>query len=674
VGLSTFLLARALPLRIPAALGAGVSCGLAASFHEQQLTPNLLEASAWLPLGALASLQLARGRPWPWAAALAIGTAASALAGYPQATVYCLYAWGWVFVTQLMASGRPAGGCLTALFWFSASVGLGALLAAVQLLPAVELSREGIRGLGTISFQQMFPFGSSSPRALSRAAQLVGPVGFALALLALTNRRLRGVSATFAILAVTTFLVTLGPATPVFAVYERLPLVAAFRLPSRILFVSGFALSILVGVGIETAAGLGGKASALVGAKGAQRTLVGLALAAALALGSTLALRLASGGEPLRGGISLAVLVCAMLATAWAARRRLTGVSALAVVLSLAVVADVLIAPVRPFDLPYTTEGYSQRFHRPPAILKRLSGVPDRTWIRDRDAAPVVPVNLASVFRIRSIDGYEPFSLTRQRNYFTYLVDGQLADETTARPQPHSGRPRRPNWAVFTGTLFSLQREADLMNLAPRERLLDLMAMRYFLTPSAAIRSPAARASLGHLGLRAVRSNARRDRGIELFENPRSVPRAFVTYNSAPAPPEERLLELLSRPDFDPLRRSFVEKQGEASDVESDLPGHPARLLRDEEHVVEVEAEAKGDGLLVLADTFYPGWTARVDGKPVPIHRVNSLFRGVYLPAGPHRVQFEFEPGSFRLGAALSLLGWIALGATAGRRARKPAD
>jgi uncharacterized membrane protein YfhO len=37
----------------------------------------------------------------------------------------------------------------------------------------------------------------------------------------------------------------------------------------------------------------------------------------------------------------------------------------------------------------------------------------------------------------------------------------------------------------------------------------------------------------------------------------------------------------------------------------------------------------------------------RVDGKPQPILRANLLFRGVEVPAGKHRVEFEFRPISF---------------------------
>lgn len=55
--------------------------------------------------------------------------------------------------------------------------------------------------------------------------------------------------------------------------------------------------------------------------------------------------------------------------------------------------------------------------------------------------------------------------------------------------------------------------------------------------------------------------------------------------------------------------------------------------------------EASGPGTLVLADSWYPGWTATVDGAPVEIQKADVVYRGVPLGPGPHTVQFDYDPG-----------------------------
>jgi len=69
---------------------------------------------------------------------------------------------------------------------------------------------------------------------------------------------------------------------------------------------------------------------------------------------------------------------------------------------------------------------------------------------------------------------------------------------------------------------------------------------------------------------------------------------------------------------------------------------------------MEVEVDNKQPGILVVHDSYYPGWVAEVDGLPARILRTNVLFRGVEVAAGRHRVVFRFEPFSLsNLGNAL---------------------
>jgi hypothetical protein len=100
-----------------------------------------------------------------------------------------------------------------------------------------------------------------------------------------------------------------------------------------------------------------------------------------------------------------------------------------------------------------------------------------------------------------------------------------------------------------------------------------------------------------------------------------------------------------------------------------------ARIVVDLPERVEVEVDAKAPAYLVLADTFDPGWSATVDGRPAPIRPAFAAFRAVFLEGGRHRVVFAYEPAGFRLGLILTTLGLIAvLGCLAWPRAVAPPD
>lgn len=72
---------------------------------------------------------------------------------------------------------------------------------------------------------------------------------------------------------------------------------------------------------------------------------------------------------------------------------------------------------------------------------------------------------------------------------------------------------------------------------------------------------------------------------------------------------------------------------------------------------VRVDVELTRPGLLILADAYYPGWTAYIDSTPTPILAVDGMFRGVEVGKGSHSVEFVYEPRSVRLGLILSATG-----------------
>jgi uncharacterized membrane protein YfhO len=65
-----------------------------------------------------------------------------------------------------------------------------------------------------------------------------------------------------------------------------------------------------------------------------------------------------------------------------------------------------------------------------------------------------------------------------------------------------------------------------------------------------------------------------------------------------------------------------------------------------------------------LTDLSFPGWKVTVDGKDADLHRVDYLLRGTSLPPGRHRVEFRYQPLSFRAGALVSLIALLGLIAT----------
>jgi len=65
---------------------------------------------------------------------------------------------------------------------------------------------------------------------------------------------------------------------------------------------------------------------------------------------------------------------------------------------------------------------------------------------------------------------------------------------------------------------------------------------------------------------------------------------------------------------------------------------------------------ATANGKFYLSEQWHPGWSAKVDGRPVAIERWNDAFQAVPIEAGEHRVEFDFKDEWMRVGAAISFV------------------
>jgi len=131
-----------------------------------------------------------------------------------------------------------------------------------------------------------------------------------------------------------------------------------------------------------------------------------------------------------------------------------------------------------------------------------------------------------------------------------------------------------------------------------------------------------------------------------------TVPRLYLVNKVSVERDAAKTLRRLSEPDFEPLKEVILDREVAVRPAAA-LDAR-ATIERYENATVSVRVEADGDAILVLADSYYPGWKAFVDGRETEIFRANHFYRGVVLPKGEHRVEFHYQPQSFALGVVIS--------------------
>lgn len=143
-----------------------------------------------------------------------------------------------------------------------------------------------------------------------------------------------------------------------------------------------------------------------------------------------------------------------------------------------------------------------------------------------------------------------------------------------------------------------------------------------------------------------------------IVENRRALPRVLIPQQVTALGNQEAMYSRLSQADFDAGHESYIERP---LDLSASAEGEAMIVAEDPCHV-QIEAMMQTAGLVVLADTWHPGWQATLDGEAVDVLRVNTLLRGIVTPPGKHRILFRYQPASFRRGLLLLYAAVAALG------------
>jgi hypothetical protein len=193
------------------------------------------------------------------------------------------------------------------------------------------------------------------------------------------------------------------------------------------------------------------------------------------------------------------------------------------------------------------------------------------------------------------------------------------------------------------------------------ESLIDLANVRFVVQHSS--RSQGIPESF-EWGLIRQESDVRRLEGAPLgdshsyavFENSDALPRAFVVGQTRVLSKSPDPIAALG--ELQPRSESLMSTEFLPPGVRADFA--PATIVTYTPNRVVVEADLTAPGYLVLADTWYPGWTAIDNGRPTSVIPASVAFRAVPLAPGQHRVEFEYRPIGLRWAAIISFIGWLA--------------
>ncbi len=637
-GAGTALLARRLGMDRLGQCVAGLAFGLSGYLVARAGFFSINAATAWLPWSVLAAdrvvLALPSAASWrsrAWICIpLAIVLALQWTAGHAQTAWYTFVLMvAWVVWRAVRGGARGFGITAAGL---AAAGALAFALASPQLLPTLEYLTQSYRAeMLDTEFAMAYSFwpwrflGLLAPGAFGSPvsgdywgfgnfwedAIYVGVLPLLLAVAALVRAILRrgdhvGLVRFLAAVAAVVIVLALGSHTPVFPwLFRKVPTFSLFQAPTR--------WTLLLELCIALMAGAGASAWSKVGGRALYWSRLGTAGAGAVAGAAWLARLILPEVEPTLVRAASMAGMWLFLAGVLVLLRRESATAAWTVGVAAVVLVDVVVAGAG-LNPTTTSDVY--------ADVTELSG-------RVSDGHRIyVPAGLEQevkfdwAFRFDTFHALEDWRQVREAG----LPNVSLLDGIPSASNFDPLQPER--WATWTSRLES--------EGAP-ESLLQLMDVGWL-----AVSAPS------------------HDVPVE-FKDVSGSERVRIVPEARRVESGEAALEAVTADGFDPQAEVIVEAPAGEALPASGGSGRALLVTSADPNRVVIQVEASGPAWLLLSDAWYPGWEARVDGKPVSLWRGDYLFRAVPVPPGRCTVEFTYRPVSFLTGAILAFAGIILL-------------
>ncbi len=615
IALFTFLYLDNLKLNRKASILGAFSfslCGFSVSWLEWG---NILTTSMWLPLILLAidKISASGNLKIKWSLVLILSLLASFFAGHLQIFLYLFVTSIIYFIFRFFERKKN----LKKLIWFILLGIIFAIASAIQWIPSLQFISLSAREADQVNWmiegwfiplqnvvQFLVPDFFGNPATLNYFGVFnygefigyIGVVSLILALFAVVFKRDKEV-AFFTILLIIAFIFAFPNIISKLPYKLSLPFLSTSQ-PTRLIFIIDFCLSVLAAFGLDL----------FLKEKKFKKPLLILSFFAFIFGGFWLFVF--GGGFGFVSAENLLVIkrnlifpsilfaLSAGLLISYLLKDRLRFNKKIIEYFPYLIIA-LLILDLFRFGwkfLPFTD---SQYLYPKTATINFLSENIDNYRIMETDAR-ILPPNFSLIYKIQSIDGYDPLYLQRYGEFIAAM----------GRGKPDISSP------------FGFNRIVAPQNY--NSPLVDLLGVKYVLTFK----------DLKEDGFVKVFQE-----GTTLvYENMRSFARVFFVGETVKTSGKQESIELLYE-DVPLDKRAVVEDSGnENLSKKWSIGKVNIESYRENEIVIKTQNEK--EGFLVLTDSFYPTWHAKIDGIETKIYLTDYNFKGIIIPNGNHTVVF----------------------------------
>lgn len=651
IGFFTYLFARRIGLQKFSSLVSGICMMLSGTFTLLIYEGHLFIADTiiWFPLVLLLYELALIKKKIIFGIIAGIPLAFMILAGHIQPAVFGILAsLGYLALRIIMDYKTYKKHILLIMFIPIISIGVAVSLSAIQVLPSLQLSKMSIRSGGLpyefasdfslppkqiLSFILPHFFGSPLNQtywgkgnfwSLSGYAGILPLIFAGIAIIYNRNKYVL----IFVLLAFFALLFSFGAHSFIFPIfYKYVPGFNMFRVPARFLYIYGFSISILAGIGINFF--IKNKYASIIKVKKFATFLLGISLTIIIfvlslnfrqdkivllekfilknsyALGinhSSLYFQIQNDLIILSIFIIFSVIILILLKR-----------------YGLSLIIKLIIIALITFDLGsfgmkfYKTRSINEVFTAP-EIIKKIKDDSSRFRVFDLSGKFITPL---SAERIESVTGINS-SYLKHYQEFVWLIGDHLK-------------------APYENFL-------DFYNIK-NTKILKMLNVKYIISKT----------KLTNKNYKSIYT-----KDYYLYLDNDTLPRAYIIPSAKLIANKNEIFKTLQNNSYDPREYMLLGKNPKIP-----LKNHEKFKIADitlyQPNIIKLKSNLSASGFLVLSELWYPGWRAYDNGRETEIFKTNYIFRSIYLRKGMHDIIFIYDPVLYKVGKVISVVSILAI-------------
>lgn len=147
----------------------------------------------------------------------------------------------------------------------------------------------------------------------------------------------------------------------------------------------------------------------------------------------------------------------------------------------------------------------------------------------------------------------------------------------------------------------------------------------------------------------------------KIFENDNAFERVFLVNRYQIITDRKEMVQQVLKGTIDMSQVALLEEEPALAISSDSLGADSCWLIKHDVDSVTVGLSCSQNRLLIMTDNYFDAWHASIDGKEVPIQRVDGSFRAVAVPAGSSEMLFWFESPRYATGKKITWISAIFL-------------